>query len=166
MWSHAMRSSPSCPPSPVVDVEQEAGGRERFAQRLVEGPIDGDWALRQVAGEDAGCSLVFYGTVRREGRLGEVLHLDYEAYPDMVQAEFSKIAEEVFDEHAILRVAIEHSYGRVPLGGCSVAVAIAAAHRQDVFQASSAIMDRLKERVPLWKKEVCTDGSEWKGQGS
>lgn len=138
----------------------------RFTQRLVEGPIDGDWALQQVVGEDAGCSLVFYGTVRKEGRLGEVLHLDYEAYPAMVEAEFQRIADETFAQFEILRIAIEHSYGRVPLKGCSVAVAIAAAHRKQVFDASASIMDQLKARVPLWKKEVCTDGSAWKGQGS
>lgn len=147
-------------------MESAANSGARFQQRLVEGPVTGDWALQQVAGEDAGCSLVFYGTVRKEGRLGKVLHLDYEAYPTMVQAEFQCIAEETFEGFEILRIAIEHSYGRVPLMGCSVAVAIAAAHRKQVFDACANIMDQLKSRVPLWKKEVCTDGSEWKGQGS
>lgn len=134
--------------------------------RLVEGPVEGQWAQEQVAGPDAGCSLLFFGTVRDSGRLGEVLHLDYEAYPDMVREEFQRIGEETLADFEILRIAVEHSVGRVEVGGCSVAVAIAAAHRSEVFAASSRVMDALKSRVPLWKKEVCVDGSVWRGQGS
>lgn len=137
-----------------------------FRMRLVEGPLSGDWALRQVAGPDAGCSLVFHGTVRDQGRLGEVVHLDYEAYPEMVEKEFRRIAEETFAAFDILRIGIEHAVGRVEVEGCSVVVAIAAAHRAEVFAASASLMDALKARVPLWKKEVCVDGSEWRGQGS
>ena len=137
-----------------------------FCCRLVEGPVSGAWALQQVAGEDAGCSLAFYGTVRKEGRLGEVLYLEYEAYPQMVEAELRRISIEAMEKFAILRIAVEHAVGRVDVGSCSVVVAIAAAHRRDVFAANGFFMDALKSRVPIWKKEVCTNGSVWKGQGS
>ena len=134
--------------------------------RLVDGPVTGNWAQQVLAGPDAGCTLVFFGTVRESGRLGEVVHLDYEAYPAMVEKEFAQIAQETLQALSILRIAIEHSVGRVAVGECSVAVAIAAAHRKDVFAAADRIMTQLKARVPLWKKEVCVDGSEWRGQGS
>lgn len=137
-----------------------------FAVRLVEGPVSGDWALKAVAKADAGCSLVFYGTVRESGRQGEVTHLFYEAYPPMVASELHDIAKEIFAEFDVLRIAVEHSFGKVPLGECSVAVAIAAAHRKQVFDASARLMDELKVRVPIWKKEVYRDGSEWLGRGS
>ena len=137
-----------------------------FAVRLVEGPATGNWALDAVAGNDAGCSLVFHGTVRESGRQGEVTHLFYEAYPPMVASELHDIAMEVIEEFEVLRIAVEHSTGTVPLGKSSVAVAIAAAHRNQVFAASSRLMDELKVRVPIWKKEVYRDGSEWLGRGS
>lgn len=137
-----------------------------FTMRLVDGPVVGQWAQEQVAGPDAGCSLVFFGTVRDCGRLGEVLHLDYEAYPEMAREEFQRIGMETLAAFDVLRIAVEHSVGRVLVAECSVAVAIAAAHRAEVFAASASIMDALKSRVPLWKKEVCVDGSVWRGQGS
>jgi molybdopterin synthase catalytic subunit len=137
-----------------------------FAVRLVEGPVSADWALQAVAKADAGCSLVFHGTVREAGRQGEVTHLFYEAYAPMVESELHAIAKEIFAKFDVLRIAVEHSTGKVPLGQSSVAVAIAAAHRKQVFAASAHLMDELKVRVPIWKKEVYRDGSEWLGRGS
>ncbi|MHC4381148.1 MAG: molybdenum cofactor biosynthesis protein MoaE, partial [Planctomycetota bacterium] len=87
--------------------------QDGFSMRLVEGPVEGQWAQEQVAGPDAGCSLLFFGTVRDSGRLGEVLHLDYEAYPDMVREELQRIGEETLADFEILRIAVEHSVGRV-----------------------------------------------------
>jgi len=139
---------------------------ERFCFRLSEGPLDGDWAREQVRGSDAGCVLVFHGTVRGEAAGKEVLRLEYEAYEDMVAEETGRIAGEVMDRHAVLRVAVEHSVGTVLPGQRSIAVAIAATHRKEVFIAAAELMDALKARAPLWKREVYADGSEWKGQGS
>lgn len=139
---------------------------ERFAFRLTDGPLDGDWAREQVRGDDAGCVLVFHGTVRGEAHGKAVLRLEYEAYEDMAGAEVRRIVEEVLAGHAVLRAAVEHSTGTVRPGERSLAVALAAAHRSEVFAAAAALMDELKARAPLWKREVYADGSEWKGQGS
>ena len=139
---------------------------ERIFLQLVEGPVHADWARTQVEGEDCGCSCVFYGTVREQGRLGEVTHLHYEAYPRMVKSELSAICREVLERFEVERVAVEHSIGTVPLGQSSVAVAIAARHRREVFAASAHLMDELKQRVPIWKKEHTRDGDVWIGQGS
>lgn len=133
---------------------------------LRSGPLEGDALRAQVAGPDAGCVVEFRGTVRGTARGLEVLHLEYEAYADMVEAELKRIVAEVAADHAILRVAIEHSEGRVPVGGCSVHLAIAAAHRAPAIAAQAAIMDELKVRVPIWKKEVDSEGGVWLGRGS
>lgn len=134
--------------------------------RFREGPLDGDWAVLQVAGEDAGCTHVFRGTVRRSGVEGEVLSLHYQAYDGMAQAEFQRIAAEVLARYEILRIAMEHSLGLVPTGGCSIVVAIAAKHRKEVFAAGEHFMHEVKARLPLWKEERYQDGSTWIGQGS
>ncbi|MCH2101701.1 MAG: molybdenum cofactor biosynthesis protein MoaE, partial [Planctomycetes bacterium] len=76
------------------------------------------------------------------------------------------IVDEVVSGHDILRVAIEHSTGSVPVGGCSVHVAIASAHRAAGFAASMELMDKLKERAPIWKKEIDQEGGVWIGRGS
>jgi molybdopterin synthase catalytic subunit len=137
-----------------------------FRCRLSAGPVSGDWAGEAVAGPDAGCVVRFAGTVRERSRGRSVRGLEYEAYPRMVEAELGRIAEEIGDRHEVLRIAVEHSTGAVPVGGCSVVLAVASAHRAAAFAAAAAFMDALKERVPIWKKELYEDGSSWIGQGS
>ncbi len=134
--------------------------------RLDPQPIEGDWAQRAVDGPDAGCTVVFRGTVRDQARGRAVEGLEYQAYPRMVERELRAIAEEVGQAHEVLRIAVEHSTGAVPVGGCSVVLAVASAHRAAAFAAAAAFMDALKERVPIWKKELYQDGSSWIGQGS
>ena len=139
---------------------------ETVSFRLVSGPLDGDWAREQVRGADAGCVLVFHGTVRESAGAKQVLRLEYEAYAQMAEAEVQRICAEVLAGHAVLRVAVEHSTGTVLPGQRSLAVALAAAHRKEIFGAAAALMDALTARAPLWKREVYADGSEWLGQGS
>lgn len=133
---------------------------------MQQGPLEGDSLRARVAGPDAGCVVEFRGTVRGTARGLEVLRLEYEAYPEMVEAELQSIVNEIAAQHDILRVAIEHSVGIVPVGGCSVHLAIASAHRASGFAAAAALMDELKVRVPIWKKEVDSDGGVWLGRGS
>ncbi len=137
-----------------------------FQLRLTELPVEGDWARRSVDGPDAGCTVVFSGTVRDQARGRAVDGLEYQAYPRMVEAELRRIADEVLASHEVLRIAVEHATGAVAVGQCSVALAVASAHRAPAFAAAAAFMDALKERVPIWKKERYQDGSSWIGQGS
>jgi molybdopterin synthase catalytic subunit len=140
---------------------------EAVAVRLHPAPLDGAWARACVAGEDAGCVLLFLGTVRAQAADGRrVLRLEYEAYEPMASTELRAIADAVRVRHGLLRVAIEHAIGAVPAGAASVAVAVAAAHRRTVFAAAGEAMDALKTRAPLWKRECYEDGSAWLGQGS
>lgn len=135
--------------------------------RLTGAPLDGAWASARVAGEDAGCSLLFLGTVRARATDGRrVLRLEYEAYDAMAERELMAIGEEVRARHGLLRVAIEHALGPVPAGAASVAVAVAATHRRAVFAAAAEAMDALKARAPLWKRECYPDGAAWIGRGS
>jgi len=139
---------------------------ERFWLRMTPGPVHGEWARQRVAGPDAGCTLLFLGTVRALRGERRVLRLEYEAYDAMLEPELRRIAAEVLAEHDVLRAAVEHSLGAVPAGAGSVALAVAAAHRRAVFAAGEALMNELKARAPLWKREIYDDGSAWIGQGS
>lgn len=135
--------------------------------RLVAGPVDGAWARAQVHGPDAGCTLLFLGTARERASDGRrVLRLEYEAYAAMAEEEMRRIAAEVLAGRAVLRAALEHAVGVVPVGAASVALALAAAHRAEVFAAASELMNELKARAPIWKREVYEDGSAWLGRGS
>lgn len=139
---------------------------ERFWFRASDGPVDGAWARARVHGSDAGCTLLFLGTVRARRGERRVLRLEYEAYGAMLEPELARIGAEALAAHEVLRLAVEHSLGAVPAGAGSVAVAVAAVHRRATFAAAEAVMNELKARAPLWKREIYEDGSSWIGQGS
>jgi molybdopterin synthase catalytic subunit len=140
--------------------------KERFWFRTSAGPVTGAWAQERVSGDDAGCTVLFLGTVRATRGERRVLRLEYEAYGAMLEPELQRIAAGVLAEHDVLRIAVDHSLGAVPAGAGSIAVAVAAAHRAAGFAAAKRMMDELKERAPLWKREMYEDGSSWIGQGS
>ena len=136
------------------------------AFRVTEDPLSLDAAVAEVADERAGGIATFTGTVRRQSRGREVLYLDYEAYAEMSEDVITQLAAELEEEHDLCAIAIHHRIGRVEIGEPSVVIAVSAPHRQDALAACRAAIDRLKETVPLWKKEVYDDGSEWVGSGS
>jgi molybdopterin synthase catalytic subunit/molybdopterin converting factor small subunit len=136
------------------------------AFRLVEGPIDLDAVVAEVADEAAGAIATFIGTTRRRSRGRVVLYLDYEAYGEMAEREMELLAEELKRRYSLTKVAIAHRIGRVGIGETSVAIAVSAPHRADALDACRDAIDTLKETVPLWKKEVYEGGEEWIGRGS
>jgi molybdopterin synthase catalytic subunit len=136
------------------------------AFRLVEGPLDPAAASEEVASPEAGAIATFVGTVRRRSRDRDVRHLEYEAYPGMAEAVMEEIAAEAAARHEVTAVAIHHRTGRVEVGEPSVVVAVSARHRAAALAACAETIDALKERVPLWKKEVYEGGEEWLGRGS
>jgi molybdopterin synthase catalytic subunit len=136
------------------------------AIRLTAAPIDVGAVIADAADERAGAVATFLGTTRIESRGRSVLHLDYEAYEDMAEQEMGRIADELAARYDLCRIAITHRIGRVEIGETSVAIAVSAPHRADALAACKDAIDTLKERVPLWKKEVYEGGEEWIGRGS
>ena len=92
--------------------------------------------------------------------------LDYEAYEGMAEQVMAEIARELSDRYELCAVAVHHRTGRVAIGETSVVIAVSAPHRSDALAACRDAIDQLKERVPLWKKEVYAGGEEWIGRGS
>ena len=134
--------------------------------RVTEEPLSLDAAVAEVADKRAGGIATFTGTVRRQSRGREVLHLEYEAYAEMAEDVITQLAAELDKAHDLCGIAIHHRVGRVEIGEPSVVIAVSAPHRQDALAACREAIDRLKETVPLWKKEVYEGGEEWVGRGS
>ena len=133
---------------------------------LSEEPLSLDRVVDEVRNEQAGAIATFTGTTRLQSRGRTVTHLDYEAYEGMAERVMAEIAEGLQARYELSAVAIHHRVGRVGIGETSVVIAISAPHRQDALAACKDAIDELKERVPLWKKEVYSDGEEWIGRGS
>ncbi len=136
------------------------------AFRLLDGPIDLGEVVAEVAEERAGAIATFQGTVRRQSRGRQVIALEYEAYAGMAEKVMAEIADGIKERYDLCEVAIAHRTGRCEVGEVSVAIAVSAAHRQDALSACRDVIDELKERVPLWKKEHYEGGEEWIGRGS
>ena len=159
---YAERDLPLAEGDEVALIPPVSGG----AFRLVDGPLDLAAVVAEVAGEGAGAIATFQGTVRRQSRGRQVIALEYEAYAGMAEKVMAEIAEEVKERYELGEVAIAHRTGRCEVGEVSVAIAVSAAHRQDALSACKDVIDELKERVPLWKKELYEGGEEWIGRGS
>ncbi len=130
--------------------------------RVAEGQIDENAVADAVRGADAGALLTFAGVTRNtfEGR--PVLRLSYEALVPLAELELTRIVSQAVERWPGVRVAIVHRLGDVPVGDTSVCVAVSAPHRAAAYEASRFVIDTLKLRVPIWKKEVYADGASWK----
>lgn len=125
-------------------------------------PIDPGVLLREVSGPTSGAIALFLGVVRDHspGKEG-ITHIDYEAYEGHVVVKIDQIVDEAATRWPIDRLVVEHRIGRVDLGEPSVAVAVACAHRAEAFSAARYLIDQLKVRAPIWKKECWPGGEEW-----
>ena len=129
--------------------------------RILERPITADELIPHVLTDAYGAVATFSGTVRNHARGKSVTGLTYEAYPEMAEAEMRKIALEVYARWPDCRVAMLHRIGKLEIGEVSVAIAVATPHRKESFAACAFAIDRLKETVPIWKKEAYADGEVW-----
>jgi molybdopterin synthase catalytic subunit/molybdopterin converting factor small subunit len=134
--------------------------------RLSEEPLSLDAAVAEVAWDEAGAIATFIGTTRNNSRGRIVKHLEYEAYRGMAEKVMAEIADELRARYELCEIAIHHRTGRVEIREPSVIIAVSAPHRRDALAACKDAIDQLKERAPLWKKEVYFGGEEWIGRGS
>jgi molybdopterin synthase catalytic subunit len=124
--------------------------------------IDVSSLVAEVARPDSGASVLFLGTVRDHSDAADgVTHLEYEVYPEQVEPKIREIIDEAAGQWPVLGVVVEHRSGTVNLGEASVAVAVSSGHRADAFAAARFIIDELKTRAPIWKKEHWPGGSNW-----
>lgn len=147
----------------VAVVPPVSGGAPRLFS-VVDRPLALSEVVDAVAGPGMGGVATFTGTVRDATRGRAVLRLEYEAYREMAERKLAEIGGAVEREHGA-RVAIVHRVGVLRPGEAAVVIACAAAHRTAALRACEACIERLKQEVPIWKREVFEDGSEWVGLG-
>jgi molybdopterin converting factor subunit 1 len=128
---------------------------------LTVDPLDARRLEAAVAHKGAGAICTFTGVVRDSSRGRSVTHLDYEAYEEMATAQMRKIGEEIVERWPEARVAMAHRTGTLEIGEASVVVCVSCPHRAEAIAACKWGIDRLKETVPIWKKEHAADGTYW-----
>ncbi|MGB0984571.1 MAG: molybdenum cofactor biosynthesis protein MoaE [Saprospiraceae bacterium] len=129
--------------------------------QLLERNLDSAEAEAFVTNENCGGIVTFVGTVRKFTKGKEVQRLEFEAYEPMAIKEMTKIANQILEKYPAFRIAIHHRVGILPLKGIAVVISVACPHRKDAFAACQFAIDTLKETVPIWKKEIFTDGEVW-----
>ncbi|AXG82845.1 molybdenum cofactor biosynthesis protein MoaE [Streptomyces paludis] len=126
-------------------------------------PLSVDEVFRAVGDDAAGGTALFVGTVRDHDRGSDVAALGYTGHPS-AEAELRKVAEKVVADFPVRALAAVHRVGDLAVGDLAVVVAVSCAHRGEAFEACRRLIDDLKERVPIWKQQKFTDGTEeWVG---
>ena len=146
----------------VAIVPPVSGGGGLF--RVVDRPLALSEVVDAVTGPGRGGIVTFTGTVRAETRGRRVLRLEYEAYAPMAERKLAELGAAIGREHGA-EVAVVHRVGVLAPGDAAVVIACAAPHRTPAFRACEACIEALKRDVPIWKREVYEDGSEWVGLG-
>lgn len=124
-------------------------------------PLDRAALVNAVAHPSVGGIAIFEGVVRDNARGKQVRYLEYDVYPEMASAKIHEIVAEAARRWGVERVAVAHRVGRLEIGEASVIIVVASPHRGEAFDACRYIIDTLKTTVPIWKKEVATNGEEW-----
>jgi len=126
---------------------------------LTPNRISLDALLADVQGPECGGTCLFLGTVRNGPEEAGVTEIEYSAYDAMAEAEIERILADVRQRWPTARVALRHRVGRVPVGEASIAIAAAAPHRAEAFAACRHVIEEVKQRLPIWKKEYRVDGT-------
>ena len=157
--------SPDHPVTPLDEVAlipPVSGGSDDGPYFQITNDVLDPTALHNlVLSPQAGAVSLFVGVVRDNNLGRDVHYLEYDAYPAMATNVMRQIADEMHKRWDVLEIAMHHRIGRLEIGEASVAVAVASAHRGEGIEACHYGIDRLKAIVPIWKKEVWTDGEEW-----
>ncbi|HKV59577.1 MAG TPA: molybdenum cofactor biosynthesis protein MoaE [Ktedonobacteraceae bacterium] len=123
--------------------------------------LDREALVAAVSHASVGGIVVFEGVVRDNARGKQVRYLEYDVYPEMAVQQIGEIVAEAKRRWGVERVAVAHRVGRLEIGEASVIIVVASPHRGEAFEACRYIIDTLKTTVPIWKKEVATNGEEW-----
>ena len=142
-----------------------AGGTSTRHVLLTERPLSLDRCVAAVMAPEMGGIATFIGTVRRHNHGAIIERLEYEAYAEMAVRSMNDLIATLEIEIPQVRLAVEHRVGALTVGDLAVVIAAAAPHRAEAFTACRAMIDRLKESVPIWKKEFGGNGAEWIGLG-
>ncbi|MGE0228641.1 MAG: molybdenum cofactor biosynthesis protein MoaE [Dehalococcoidia bacterium] len=148
----------------VALIPPVSGGAETPHFLVTADPLDRETVRDLVLTDEAGAVVLFEGTVRNHHQGHAVLRLEYEAYPSMAEKQLAAVAHEVLAEFAdreVYDLAAHHRTGMIEIGEASLLVAVSAAHRRDAFEAALRAVDRIKETVPVWKKEYGPEGAVW-----
>lgn len=132
-----------------------------MTHEIVSDPIDERAVTARAASPRAGAIATFQGVVRDNSLGRKVLYLLYEAYPPMAVKQMEAIEAEIRERWEVERVAISHRIGRLEIGEASVIIAVSSPHRKDALEACHFAIDRLKQTVPVWKKEYWEGGEVW-----
>lgn len=124
-------------------------------------PLEVDRAVQAVRHPEAGAVVLFIGTVRERTGNTRTLEIDYETYPEMAGDQLEAIGDEVRRRWDVRGIHVTHRQGRLKPGDDSVVIAVSAPHRGDAFAACRYVIDRIKETVPIWKKETTGSGTRW-----
>jgi MoaE-MoaD fusion protein len=152
------------PGAEVALIPPVAGGSGGLFQ-VVDRPLRLEEVVEAVAGEALGGLVTFSGAVRNQTKGRRVIRLEYEAYPPMAEKKLAEIGAEVAERFRGTRLAIVHRVGTLMPGELAVVIAAAAPHRKEAFLGCEHAIERLKQDVPIWKKEFFEDGDVWVGLG-
>ena len=143
-----------------------SGGAGEDFFRITHDPIPARELARELETPEDGAVVIFEGIVRDHSHGRKTLYLEYEAYEPMAIRKMEEIGNEARRKFAIDGVGMIHRLGRLEIGETSIAIIITAAHRRPAFEACQFAIDRLKQIVPIWKKEYFADGAVWaEGEG-
>lgn len=129
---------------------------------LTRQPLNPARLVERAQSKSSGAVVLFLGVTRQWTDERETLKLEYEAYEQMAESELNRLEQEACDRWRLTSCQIAHRLGEVALGEASVAIAVASRHRREAFAAGEWLIDTLKRRVPIWKKEYWAEGTtEW-----
>jgi len=149
------------PVSGGLDDRTKTEARRSSHTSIVRERIDAPSIRDALSRPEDGAVAVFEGIVRNHSRGRKTLYLDYEAYEDMALQQMESLAEHALKEFKIRDVAVVHRLGRLEVGETSVLIVVVSAHRAPAFDACRWLIDTLKRKVPIWKKEFFEDGAVW-----
>lgn len=148
----------------VAFIPPVAGGCSRA--RVTDEPLDPDATVSRVRAAKHGAVVTFQGVVRNHSHGETVAFIEYEAYAEMARSKLDEIAAEIGEKWPECDVQVDHRTGHLEVGDIAIVIAVASPHRKEAFSACQYMIDEIKQRVPIWKREVGPDGASWVGMGS